>query len=145
MNADDRPPEANDEMIEELVAYLDGELDADASREVERRLSQDAQYRQKLRQLQRSWDLLDVLSRAEPDQELTRTTIAMVARNAHESPPDRQQTSLAVRDRLPWHWLAVAAAVLVGFVAISLPVRAKQNRGLRDLPIARNSTPSAYR
>ena len=37
---------------DELVAYLDGELDADASELVERRLSEDAAYRRQLRQLQ---------------------------------------------------------------------------------------------
>ena len=52
MNAEQRPSDADDAMVEELVAYLDGELDPEASREVERRLTQDADYRLRLRQLQ---------------------------------------------------------------------------------------------
>lgn len=134
----DKHTNSGDNAIDEtLVAYLDGELSADDRQRVERRLSTDADYRQQLNQLQLSWDLLDALSRAETDQELTRSTIAMVARDQRESSTDRRVAS-PVRRRLPSHWLAVAAAAVLGFVAISLPMRVRNQRQLRDLPIAKN-------
>ena len=42
----------NDPLDEELVAYLDGELDAGERARVERRLADDAPYRERLRRLQ---------------------------------------------------------------------------------------------
>ena len=52
---------AEDQTYEQLVAYLDGELDAESSLQVERRLAEDAEFRRELRQLQRAWDMLDEL------------------------------------------------------------------------------------
>ena len=37
---------------EQLVAYLDGELDEETNRDIERRLSDDPEYRLRLQQLQ---------------------------------------------------------------------------------------------
>ena len=41
---------------EELVAYLDGELDPVDSSRVERRLADDELYRQRLAEMQHAWD-----------------------------------------------------------------------------------------
>ena len=54
MNVEPRPSENTDPELEQLVAYLDGELEAEAAREVERRLAADAAYRQRLNRLQQS-------------------------------------------------------------------------------------------
>ena len=64
---------------EELVAYLDGELEPARQLQVERRLADDADYRGELIRLQRSWDLLDQLPRADTDEEFTKSTITMAA------------------------------------------------------------------
>ena len=39
---------------EQLVAYLDGELDEETNRDIERRLSDDPEYRLRLQQLQQA-------------------------------------------------------------------------------------------
>ena len=59
---EDQPTTENDAVMQELVAYLDGELDAETSTRVEQRLTEDDDYRTQLQQLQRTWDLLDELA-----------------------------------------------------------------------------------
>ena len=72
----------NDEAYEQLVAYLDGELDAETSKQVERRLTENVEYRRELQQLQRAWDMLDELPRAEVGNAFTRTTVEIVVLSA---------------------------------------------------------------
>ena len=77
---------ASTRIDESLVAYLDGELSGEQRQRIEQRLAKDADFRRQLNDLQQSWDLLDTLSRAETDQELTQSTIAIVA-------PDRRPSA----------------------------------------------------
>ena len=122
---------------EALVAYLDGELSAEQRMHVELQLAKDANYRQQLSQLQQSWDLLDALSKAETDEELTRSTIAMVAQDQRTATADRKGLA-SLYGRLPRHWMTLAVAALIGFLAIRLPMHAGRQQELRDLPIAHN-------
>ena len=69
----------------DLVAYLDGELEAAELQRVEDRLSRDPDYRLRLRQLQGTWDLLDELPRSSVNESFTRSTVEMVAVQAEES------------------------------------------------------------
>src|SRR2546430_188175 len=77
-------PTANDDPIrrEELVAYLDGELDADAARRIEERLRTDERLRDELHRLERTWDMLATLPRTEADPSLTKSTVEMLALEA---------------------------------------------------------------
>ncbi len=123
-------------MIEELVAYLDGELDAEASRDVERRLSQDAQYRQKLRQLQKSWDLLDRLPKADVSDVFTQSTVAMIAVTAADD-VEEMKTKNTKRKKTVW-WLgtgSIAASFLVGYLLVFAVANRENKRLLRDLPV----------
>ncbi len=61
-----------------LVAYLDGELDADASRQVEDRIGRDPSVRAEVESMKRTWELLDYLPRVEPSPAFTHRTIGMV-------------------------------------------------------------------
>src|SRR6187402_3497303 len=80
---------------EEIVAYLDGELDMEAAAKVERRLADDPRYNARLNQLQRAWDMLDNLRRSEADDDFVNSTVAMVAVQAEEAA--RTQALKAVR------------------------------------------------
>ena len=64
---------------EQLVAYLDGELDADASRRVEEWLANDPRVRAALQRLDRTWELLDELETPLVRDGFTQTTLEMVA------------------------------------------------------------------
>ena len=79
------PSEADrTEMLERLTAYLDGELDAADASEVERRLSAEPTWAAELQRLQRAWDLLDRLPRAEVGANFTHTTVEMIAVEAED-------------------------------------------------------------
>jgi ferric-dicitrate binding protein FerR (iron transport regulator) len=72
-------PAQTDLLHEELSAYLDGELDADAVGRIEERLARDPAYQAELQRLERAWGLLDRLPRASVDEAFTKSTIEMVA------------------------------------------------------------------
>src|SRR5689334_12512908 len=87
---------------EQLVAYLDGELEPEAARQVEELLADDETARSRLNQLAASWDLLDQLPRATVDDMFTRTTVQMVAVAAEDELAQVNATQPALRRR---RWL----------------------------------------
>ena len=121
---------------EALVAYLDGELDAAGTRQVEERLAHDGVYRQMLQELQQSWDLLDELPQTVPDEALTRTTVEMVALQA--AAEVQQEQPRATRQRRWRQALAAAVAataLLLGFVGVRFWLDRPNRQFLRDLPV----------
>jgi hypothetical protein len=136
--ADDDPTMAEDDTSPvdpfdaELVAYLDGELDATAARQVEIRLATDAEARAKAAALRKTYDLLDYLPR--PDASPTFTTrtldklpsVKPAAATGSSSVPVPQAVSssvpvalstaplsLTADDARPPRWGAWVAGVLV--------------------------------
>jgi len=78
----EQPKDQHASDIEELTAYLDGELDqADVAR-VEQRLGSDPDYLAEMQGLQQTWDLLDRLPETEPGASFTKTTMEMVVGEA---------------------------------------------------------------
>ena len=67
---------------EELVAYLDGELSRDNAARVEDALSENAEYRLRLKQLQQAWDLMDELPQSAMDESFTKSTVELVVVSA---------------------------------------------------------------
>src|SRR5207245_9268345 len=63
----------------DLVAYLDGELPADAQQRVETRLSLDPRARAEADAFKRTWDLLDFSPRSEPSADFTERTLTRVS------------------------------------------------------------------
>ena len=45
----------DDQESQQIVAYLDGELDSATNAEIEKRLADDAEFALRLQQLQRAW------------------------------------------------------------------------------------------
>src|SRR5262245_30531312 len=80
------PPshDSAEQQLEEIVAYLDGELSGDESARVERRLASDEDYRQQLQSVERAWTALDDLPMATVDDRFSRTTLGMVVEAAAE-------------------------------------------------------------
>ena len=60
------PQPFTDDDRDDLIAYLDGELQGAAQRRVENRLVTDPTVRAEADSLKRAWDLLDYLPRPEP-------------------------------------------------------------------------------
>jgi anti-sigma factor RsiW len=115
---------------EEIVAYLDGELDSDSEARVVRRLSEDAAYRSRLGQLQQAWDLLDNLRGAEADDEFTASTVAMVA--VHAEQESKSQQVRIVRQR-SFAWLALVGVVLLSMACGYAVLYRRMTRSDRDL------------
>jgi anti-sigma factor RsiW len=67
-----------DGATEELVAYLDGELDPAATEAMATRLSLDPRLRAEADALQRAWDILDVLPRPQPSAAFLTRTVSQV-------------------------------------------------------------------
>ncbi|MCA9212838.1 MAG: hypothetical protein KDB27_07230 [Planctomycetales bacterium] len=105
-------PESLDQ--EELVAYLDGELEADAVRRVEDRLTTDERYRKLLQQLERSWELLDDLPQTTTDERFTQTTLEMVAVKAAEDNKELKPAKEGGSRTLAAVFFAIVAGV-IGF------------------------------
>jgi hypothetical protein len=107
MTNDHETLSTTESLDEELIAYLDGELDDAHARDVERRLADDATYRARLTRLQQVWDILDTLGRTEADDNFTHSTMAMVAVRTEGEVEAKVQ---AARRKQAWGWVAVAAA-----------------------------------
>ncbi|MDZ4780553.1 MAG: hypothetical protein SGJ19_09900 [Planctomycetia bacterium] len=130
----DREPNALDE---ELVAYLDDELDADARAKLERRLVSEPGVRESLRKLTRVWDALETLPRAEVNEAFATTTVeAVVAKEALS-----QASTFAMR-RSARSWMRgvalLAACALVSFVAVRWFWPDPNQQLANDLPILEN-------
>jgi len=134
--SNDNPLADTAAMDEEIVAYLDGELDSVAEAQIVRKLSEDAAYRARLSQLQHAWDLLDNLRGTEADDEFAASTVAMVA--VHAEQESKSQQMRVVRQR-SLTWLAVAALVLVsmsvGYYISHRRVTRNDRNLVRDLPV----------
>jgi hypothetical protein len=113
--------DTHDSQLEEIVAYLDGELSGEESAHVERRLAADEDYRQQLQGIDRAWHALDDLPMATVDDRFSRTTLTMVVEDAAKDIEARTRALPVVRRR---RWLATlfgaAAAAALGFVVFRL-------------------------
>lgn len=129
------PEEGQDEL---LSAYLDDELGADDRLAVEQRLSDDAQFRARLVELERAWEALDELPLATPSHSFTRSTMELAV----------SELTQDLKSRRPWWhaWLAPIAlylilplALLSGAYAITYSIRMEPYRQLvRDLELIEN-------
>lgn len=130
-------PESPD--TDELVAYLDGELSAEACRQVERRLASDADYRRRLTEFEQAWTALEALPQTEVADDFARTTIEMVT-VAAERDATTESTARATVDRRQSYWLAaVGMAIAVAAFALGRVVWPNPNRALvADLPVIAN-------
>src|SRR5262249_1256725 len=105
-------PEITDADRDELVAYLDGELDAAGQQRVETRLSLEPKVRAEVDALKKTWELLDYLPRAEPTAEFSTRTLDAVA--ALRPAPGGRPAPTWARS-VAWAAAVIAAGVL-GFL-----------------------------
>ncbi len=130
---DSNDSSANDE---QLVAYLDGELDADTMSGVETRLAADAGYRRRLHQLEKAWAMLDDLPREKVDDSFAQSTIEMVAVAANDDVRQVQLIGLRRQRQTLWAGvLLVALVACIGFAVTHLWVPTKNDRLIEDLPV----------
>jgi len=123
---------------EELVAYLDGELEVDRAREIEDLLVRDPGTRDRLNDLERTWDVLDKLPRTEPNEVFTRSTIELVLGDARRG---QQRTKAARTRRLMATAMFILAPLVMAagtFWAIRQNQQQPMNDLIRDLHVIQN-------
>jgi hypothetical protein len=132
-NPDDDP--TPDPFEADLVAYLDGELDPEAAREVEQRLANDSAVRARAAELKKSFELLDFLPRPEPSPNFTSRTLDKLPTVTAATPLPNGTTRTPHPDTgdamsLPFkppadprrrtRWAGLLRAAMVGFAVTSL-------------------------
>jgi anti-sigma factor RsiW len=108
-----KTPPPDETARDELVAYLDGELDPNRAHAVEARLSASPDVRREAETLRQTWELLDHLPRPEPSPDFTHRTLERVAAPAGGS---------GWRGYFRWAAAGLLAAV-VGYGGVSLGLR----------------------
>jgi anti-sigma factor RsiW len=98
----------------DLIAYLDGEVDADTRQKIERCLAQDPQLLQRMREHQQAWDLLDELPREEVSDDFAQTTLQMVTVAAAKDVEENTGKAVARRGLLR---VATGASLIVATLA----------------------------
>jgi len=131
-----QPPKITDE---DLIAYLDGELEDAACRWIEKLLMTDPAIRRRLQELERTWELLEKLDEPVADDRLTRSTLEMVA---VEAAREVQETSPLQGRRFWVRWLLVLGSLLAAAglgVAVGWFLTDDPDRQLlEDLPLLEN-------
>ena len=132
---------ANDEtqLREELVAYLDGELDAEQSRRIEQRAAAEPDARRMLEELDRTWHMLDELDAPATNEDFTRTTLEMVALAAvGDAEKAKAEAPAAASAGRLWAAAGLAAAAAAGFLIVASLIPDPNAQLLQDLPILEN-------
>jgi hypothetical protein len=131
------------QVTEELVAYLDGEMEPEQRCVVEERLAHNPAYRRRLGELDQAWEILDYLPQIGVDDSFTRTTVEMIAVAAED---ELQQHRRPTAPRRIWKLVGIGglavtllvAAGIGGFVAVNWFYPDENQRIVRDLPILEN-------
>jgi anti-sigma factor RsiW len=118
----------------DLVAYLDGELEAETARALEAKLSLNPAARTEADGLRRTWDLLDHLPRSQPSPTFTHRTL------------ERLSPIRASRQRRRTGWFALgwtAALLLAGWAGHAgynrfVPREPGERELLQDLRLIEN-------
>jgi len=104
--------------IEQLVAYLDGELAGDQAAVMEQRLRQDSELRQQAEQLDRTWGMLDVLEPVAASEQFSlqtmETVVATYSRPTQQATlsPRRIATAFLNRQAVGWFVVGVLGTVV---------------------------------
>ena len=134
---------------EQIVAYLDGELNEDEATVVDRLLSDDGTARRQVEQYSRAWDMLDLLPVSHASNDFAERTLTAI-RSGHADKIE-EQVSDAANETQPSptarlaRRIAIQVLALVGLFLVALiGFHANFGQGaepidqvLRDLPMLR--------
>lgn len=126
----------NSRQLEEIVAYLDGELSPQQSAQVERRLASDERFRRHLQGIERAWAALDQLPAATVDDTFSKTTMELVVDAARSEVHQRTQAlPVERRNRRLSTVLLTTAAILLGALVYRVQSENPNRALLADLPV----------
>jgi anti-sigma factor RsiW len=131
----------NPEDRENLVAYLDGELDDDSTLRVDAILSDSQVARHEVEMLTRTWEMLDMIPQEHASADFTQTTLDNV-RQAEATSPGVTTEQVIPYLRLALGvsaWLSgVIAASWLGFMVTRAWSPNPAEELIRDLPVVEN-------
>lgn len=136
----DKAPRLTAELREDLVAYLDGELDEGDTQKIDHLLTRNEVARHEVEALSRTWEMLDVLPQAKASSSFTEKTLASIRLENLPRAPISEQPWFARLRRgcVALAWVTgLGAAAAVGFVATNRWVPDRQRELLEDLPLVR--------
>lgn len=128
---------ATDEL---LAAYLDNELSETERAMVETRLAEDEAFRLRLDELDRTWDMLDTLPKADLDDEnFVRTTVEMITVQASQEIEEfrQKQRQSATVGQIAIA-LALVALVGAGYFATQWALSRPDRVLVDNLPVVEN-------
>ncbi len=107
-----------------LTAYLDNELTTQERLDLERRLVDDRQLREQLRQLRRAWDLLEELPDTNVSRDFTTTTLKLVAKSIEQEvlPPKRSYFSKVTFSSITGALLDLRVLVPCALIAVAFGI-----------------------
>lgn len=123
------------QLTADLVAYLDGELDAEASRRIEQLLASSPEVRERLVRLEQTWDLLDELPRVCVGDVFTRSTIEMVAVKQEQALVGASPDGERGWRHVVLGAMGLVAAGVIGWLGVQLVWPDPNRRLLEDLPV----------
>ena len=130
---------AESQRLELIVSYLDGELPAEQSAQVEQKLAKDEQFRQELQGLDLAWSALDQLPTPTVDDRFSKTTMELVVNDAER---ELQRRTIALpkmrRKRSLSTALSLGTFVLLGILVFRVVVNNPNRQLLADLPAIQN-------
>lgn len=121
---------------QDLVAYLDKEVDPNVALTLEAKISNSVSARKEVEELEKTWEMLDFLPMPQPPQDLSQRTMELLAQ------ADQRKVELGgeavervkAAAMIGVYVAAVAASFALGyFVTTLLPDRSE--RLLKDLPV----------
>lgn len=118
---------------EVLVAYLDGELDAEQTQKIDQQIATHADLRNRINQLRMTWDMLDELPVVPPSPRFAETTLEMAALSTTQEPKSSMQWLLNNARRI--FIFALPVLFLCGFLVSRINQDRAERQLLRDLPI----------
>ncbi len=119
-----------------LVAYLDGELNDAQARTIATKLTQSLTARREVEALQKTWEMLDLLSRPRASEDFTVRTLSVATRQG-DGRIASAASDVARRVGLGLVWAAISATLfVVGFLLTTRVWPNPSARLVRDLPIA---------
>ncbi len=132
---------------EKLVAYLDGELPESDARDIEQSLASDPAMRAEVEQLNRAWDMLDLLPRPNASGEFSSRTLATLKvsgattalPNEHSAAPTvaivaTKPMRFGIHPLVAWS-AGLVAISLLGFVVGRMTARPDNDVWLDDLAL----------
>lgn len=130
----------NSEMSENLVAYLDGELDEAATQIIEQTLAENSDVRGEVESLTRTFEMLDELPRSQVSEEFTAQTLSMsqISRQSQTDSDKPRHRRIGNRMLLAGWVVGLTLSVVLGVLIGERFSRDDSARLVEDLPVVRN-------